>query len=66
MISKIKELSSSVIIYDEKNHQIGCIALSGGKLQGYTSTTVSILRSHTIYIYNERGKQISAKNCTSK
>ena len=43
MISKIKELSSSIIIYDEKDHQTGCIALSGGKLQGYTSTTVSIL-----------------------
>ena len=32
-----------------------------GTLQGYTSTSVSVIHNKVIYTYNEQGRQISSK-----
>ena len=61
MIGMAMEKGNQVIVYDEKNKQIACVMLGGGKLQGYTSSSFSIKRGCTLYTYDERGRQIGAK-----
>ena len=55
------EKGNQVLVYNEKNIQIACVMLGGGKLQGYTSNSFSIKRGCTVYTYDERGRQIGSK-----
>ncbi len=61
MISLVIEQNNSVIVYNEKNRTTAMKQLSGGKLLGFTSSSFSIKRGSTVYTYDERGRQISAK-----
>ncbi|MDI9388394.1 MAG: hypothetical protein QM441_04095 [Synergistota bacterium] len=56
-ISTAVQKGSSVYVYNEKNQQL-CV--TGGTLEGYTSTTYSVRKGSTIYTYNERCQQVSA------
>jgi cytochrome oxidase Cu insertion factor (SCO1/SenC/PrrC family) len=59
-IANAVEKSSFVYLYNEKGNQIKAISLGGGKLVGFTATTVNIKRSGFIYMYDEKGNIIKA------
>jgi hypothetical protein len=54
---------ANVCVYDEKGHQIGVLH-AGSKptdgLKGYTTQTLSVQRGTTIYIYNDKCRQMRA------
>ncbi|MCR4661400.1 MAG: hypothetical protein K5765_05275 [Clostridia bacterium] len=59
MISVAVQRGSFVYVYDEKNH---VVFTTSGKLYGYTSSTVSVLKDGKyIYTYDDRHKLISTK-----
>ena len=50
-----------VYVYDEHRNQLCTIAAGSGddcRLEGYTSSTVSIRRGNIVYMYDERGQQL--------
>lgn len=55
-IASVLVKGSFVNVYDEKGHHLCCVALNGGSLQGYTSSTFSIKRGSFITIYDEKGR----------
>ncbi len=61
MISLAIEKGNQVIVYNEKNKQIACVILGGGKLLGYTASSFSIKRGCSVYTYDERGRVVGTK-----
>lgn len=53
MISYAVESNGSVSVYDQKNH---LLFIKSGKLQGYTSTSVTVKSSSgSIAVYDDKG-----------
>ena len=55
-IGSASEKGSFVYLYDEKGRQIGCLGLSGGRLAGFSSTSVGIEKGSFLYIYDDKGR----------
>jgi YD repeat-containing protein len=52
-----------VYVYDEKGRRLTSLLAGQGpkdRLQGYTSSTVSVRRGSLIYTYDERGRRLSS------
>ena len=59
MISYAVEKGDNVYVYNEKNVNI---FIKSGKLNGYTSTSVSIKRGNSIYVFNDKGVNTAIKS----
>jgi hypothetical protein len=53
LIGNVVERSGSVYVYDERGTPL--FTKPSGKVHGFTSRSVSILRDKTIYTYNNKG-----------
>lgn len=60
-IGKVEDKGAFIYVYDEKGRSLCTISTNGGKLKGYTDSTVSIQKGGFTYTYNEKGQQISCK-----
>lgn len=61
-IANASERNGYVAVYNEKGNQLCVIPIGrGGKLLGFTSTTVSIDNNGYVATYNEKGRQVSVR-----
>lgn len=58
--SAIQKPGNWINLYDSSNKLLCQLT---GELQSYTSTTVTVKRGTCIYVYDEKGKQISVRGC---
>lgn len=61
-ISAVIEKAEGVCIYNEQGSQTGIIQIGNHQdfaLMGYTASNVNIRRGRFMYVYNEKGIQIS-------
>lgn len=65
MIGSVVEKGNVITVYGEDGREIQHLYIdSGDRLQGYTSTTFSVLRNNgkTIYTYGENCREISHRH----
>lgn len=53
--------NGNLYAYDRNNRQIFVRPASGLTLLGFNSTSISVRSKTTIFIYNEKGQQISSR-----
>lgn len=60
-IGMAQQKGYTIYVYDENNNQLW--TRSGGELQGYTSSIVTIKVGSTLYMYDEKGNQTGSRPC---
>lgn len=61
MIAIVKLKNDNLYAYDAKNRQLFMRPAKDLTLMGYTASTVTVCSKATIYVYNEKGQQISTR-----
>lgn len=60
-IASVVQRGHYFVVYDESNRQLASIFCQDGQLLGYTGSSVSLKRDNWIFVYNDKGNQISSK-----